>query len=599
MNARGDGRVWIALLVGAALLRLALVASLGDVFFSGEELAKGAAARALASGAAIPHADLAYHAYEGGGFAFSHLEVVAFALFGPSLLTLKLVAVGWHLATLAAGAWLAARAFGRSAGHAFLALGALAPLAVQLLSPLALGIHLVACLFLALILGLTQVVLERREGAAELWFALGATSGLGLFFNYQIALPIGFVGLVLLAARPREVFSRRGLAGLAGGLLGLAPLAYMALHHGDKVLDVHGEGLFATGDLSRVVDFVAALVAGRRPHELAAYLLRALALAVSAGWLAVRAPNPERRAAWLVLGYLLFFLAVYATSGFAVAELPHHFYFMRLAPVWFLGAVLVAGALGLAWDRRGEAPLCGRMAAVALAALLAFGALDTARALGPRPPSRWVADLEGLAARPGWLHRGFTGNVAERLEGTTEERVRVLLTLAPPAQRSLAFAIGWQVIGPASADLASAVALAERAAPERALDLMRGLGPLWYRLHGDAIPDAALAGVDGERLEALRFARGYYAGQEALTPGMIRREIEVAVAAGAPRAVFEGLGWRASESVGGERDAQGRFVPPFGADPAGARAFLEGFPEPARAGLLAGFDAGQAAAMAR
>jgi hypothetical protein len=599
MRARGDGRIWIGLLVLAGLLRLALVASLGDVFFTGEELGKGAAARALAAGTPIAHADLAYHAYEGGGFVISHLDWLAFALFDPSLLTLKLVALGWHLATLAAGAWLAARCFGRSAGPAFLALGALAPLALQQLSLLALGIHLSACLFLALVLGLTTAVLEERGSSARRWFALGLAAGLGLYFNYQLLLAVGFVAVVLVTAQPREVFSARGLAGAAGGLTGLAPLAYMALHHGDEVLDVHGAGLLETGDLSRVVDFVAAMLEGRGPFELTAYALRAAAFAAAAGWLALRAPTRERRAAWLLLGYLTFFLVVYVNSEFAVAVLPHHFYFMRLAQVWFLGSLVVAAAAGLAWDARAEARARARVAALVLAALLAVGLVDFGRALGPRPPRTWAANLEALARRPGWLHRGYTGLVAERLTGAPEERARVLLELAPAAERSLAMAIGWQVIAPQAGDLASAIALAERASPERALDMLRGLGPLWSRLHGTAIPDAALAGVDGERLEALRFAHGYYAGSEGTTPTMLLRSIEAAQAAGAPRAVFEGLGWRASESVGAERDAQGRHVPPFGADPAGARAWLESFASPVREGLLAGFDAAQAAAMAR
>lgn len=599
MNARGDGRIWVALLVLAALLRLALVASLGDVFFTGEELAKGAAARGLASGAAIAYPDLVYHAYEGGGFVISHLDRLAFALFGPSLLALKLVAIAWHLATLAAGAWLAARAFGRTAGHVFLLLGAFAPLAMQLLSPLALGIHLEACLFLAPILGLTLAILDRRDGPARRWFLLGLWSGLGLYFSYQNALAIGFAGLVLLVARPRESFSTRGLAGIAGGLLGLAPLGRMALHHGAKVLDVHGAGLFETGDLSRIGAFVASMLEGRTPFELAAYGLRAAAFALAAGWLVARAPDAERRAARLLLGYLAFFLAVYATSGFAVAALLHHFYFMRLAPVWFLGAVLIAGAAGLAWDGRERSRAPAALAAGAVVALTACGAWDVVRGLGPRPPSAWVADLEGLAARPGWLHRGYTQLVAERLEGSTEERVRRLLELAPASDRSLAFAIGWQVIAPACQDLPSAIAVAERASPERALDLVRGLGPLWHRLHGSRVPDAASTGLDGERLEALQFAFGYYSGLEGSNPDLLAAAVEAARAAAAPRPVLEGLGWRVTESTGAGRTPDGEFVPPFGADPAGARAWIERYESPLREALATGFDAAQAAALPR
>jgi hypothetical protein len=94
-------------------LRCALLFSLCDVFGYGEEMEKACAGKALRDGIALPRHELAYHAYEGGGFVVSHLDALAFALVGESVLAIKLVAlvfvagivvVGWKLCERFGGA---------------------------------------------------------------------------------------------------------------------------------------------------------------------------------------------------------------------------------------------------------------------------------------------------------------------------------------------------------------------------------------------------------------------------------------------------------------------------------------------------------------
>ena len=94
---------WIPRAVLAlVLLRGALVLALGDVFFYGDELEKGAIGKALLDGlgGVLGHHRLAYHYYEGGGFAIGVLDALAFRLVGQNLLALKLVALGFDAAAI-------------------------------------------------------------------------------------------------------------------------------------------------------------------------------------------------------------------------------------------------------------------------------------------------------------------------------------------------------------------------------------------------------------------------------------------------------------------------------------------------------------------
>jgi hypothetical protein len=134
--------------------RAALVLALADVFFYGEELEKGTAAKAMLDGLPVPHHCLAYHQYEGGGFVISHAKALAFLLVGESVLAHKLVALSTCLAVLWAGWCLARRHFGLLSAQLFALLYVLAPLTWQKLGLLSLGIHYEASFFVLVLLDL-------------------------------------------------------------------------------------------------------------------------------------------------------------------------------------------------------------------------------------------------------------------------------------------------------------------------------------------------------------------------------------------------------------------------------------------------------------
>ena len=106
-DAHQSTRRLFLLLLGLCLaVKALLVVFLADVFFYGEELEKGTAAKAMLDGLQVPHHQLAYHYYEGGGFVISHLKALAFLVVGESILAHKLVALlavglvfwaGWRL----------------------------------------------------------------------------------------------------------------------------------------------------------------------------------------------------------------------------------------------------------------------------------------------------------------------------------------------------------------------------------------------------------------------------------------------------------------------------------------------------------------------
>ena len=81
---------WIVALV---LLRGWLALAGAEVYFYGEELAKGTCAKMILDRPPVPYWTITYGYHEGGGFVVSHLKALGFLAFGESLLVHKLVAL--------------------------------------------------------------------------------------------------------------------------------------------------------------------------------------------------------------------------------------------------------------------------------------------------------------------------------------------------------------------------------------------------------------------------------------------------------------------------------------------------------------------------
>lgn len=478
---------WKLLLLLAGL-RSWLVLNLADVFFYGEELEKGTAAKAMLDGLRVPHHQLAYHDYEGGGFVISHLEALAFLLVGENVLAHKLVALGFILAVGLAGWFLARRMFGVRAADLFLLLLALAPESFQKLSLISLGIHFEACLFALFVLGLGARLAAGKERSPREWLYLGLLTGFGLYFSYQLALAAAWVGLVLLVSRPRAVFGRGGGLGLAGTLLGALPLLYMAWHVGWDVFDIHGASVVGgegPSKLQKLAAFLRSLyVDAPTGARLSAWAwTAAAALAIPISWKAGerRADRAQHRAlsgAGYLLGYLGVFAVAYFGTDFMQGELLHFFMLLRLAPVWVVGTLLVSAAL----SRGLESPSAGwRWSALAASGLLlASGALATARAARGSAPEalgeRWATLLE----TKGYSYDQYFAKVFDDFEGGPLERLEVVEAFEEPARRWLRADAVWNLFrdagaGPSAiADEAVAVFMALPA--ERLEDYLFGLG---------------------------------------------------------------------------------------------------------------------------
>jgi hypothetical protein len=375
-GSRFEIAAWLALWLVA---RGALLLAFADVFDYGEESAKACAGKAMLDGLGVPHYQLAFHYYEGGGFVVSHLDALAFALFGPSLLAVKLVALALGGLVLWAGWSFCRRCAGLASARAFALLFVLAPESVQKNSLLALGIHFHALLFVTLILSATVRLAFARDLRPRVWFTWGICAGFGFFFSYQCALTIALSIATLAIVLRRDVLTRATWWGVAGALCGLAPLVWMFAHVDWAVFDIHGAELVGGSEtkLDTLKQFFASVFGQREAFDLAGMIawiaapgVAVVALARNTPGLARNTPGLARNqaslapnqasvargithptravprlarsATILVLAHLVLFVAAYLGSGFTVGRVYHYFPLHRLVPLWFLASLALA-----------------------------------------------------------------------------------------------------------------------------------------------------------------------------------------------------------------------------------------------------------------
>ena len=474
----------VALLV---LARALLLLSLGDVFFYGEELEKGTATKAMLDGLAVPHHQLAYHYYEGGGFVTSHLNAPFFLALGPCLLALKLVALLFAVAILACGWRFVGRFFGARSALLFGVLFALCPESMQKISLLNLGIHYQALLFTILVLHFSFRVVFEEDRRPTSFFLLGLCAGFGTYFSYQVALTCAFAGLLILLRCPRVLVCRGSVAGWIGLGVGLAPLGVMWLLVGREILDIHGASLAGGegGGLGALIAFLRSLFLGREARELAAPVLYPLLLlaCLAAGLRAGRLRGP----ALALFLYLLFFLASYALSGFAVAEVRHDFYLARLSQAWLLCSLLLAvllPRLSGPVERRLRGP-----AAVLLAGIGIWHALALAGAGRPLSP---LANLRLLGESPGYDYPQYFAKVKDHLEGDDAGKLRVLLGFREEEPRELRAAAALALFSQGNRPLAEIEASCRAVEPDGWPDFLLGLRYWLRQRHRGANPDPAV-----------------------------------------------------------------------------------------------------------
>lgn len=503
---RRDLPLLVGLILALVTVRLLVASSGAEIAGRGEEFVRSAVAAALTGGLDLPLPRLFYHPYEGGGFVHALLLVVVESVLGPTILAHKVVAIAWEVLVLLAGMLLVREVFGRRAALVFGPLWVLAPLAFQQVALLNLGIHYQALLFQFL---LAWAGVRMLSGDASKALPAGLIGGFGLFYNYQMALLIGWIGLGLLVTRALPL---SGWVRLVGGfLLGGLPLWSMALSLGGEVLDIHGHGLVGNEGKPGMAEVLRAL----GQHIGLRGWLHMLLLA-GLPWLTWSAMAPGRRLIHrgLVL-YPLLFLATATVSGFLNVSFVDYFPAMRYAPLYGFGVIVTAGTIGL-WLDAGRR-VRGYGALLALVALGGWAGLG--QATGGREPDL-ARGLRNLATTRGRDMEAYLLKVAPRLELSDRDRVALLSRVDGVPRDELLPAVASGVYRMSERPLTEILVELQELDPEGWEDYLPGFG--WWAHRGSNgslmvssrrirrnVAEAAEAGVvDDELLVRRRMLEG-------------------------------------------------------------------------------------------
>ena len=583
---------FLALLALFLAVRVAFVAVAADVFFYAEELEKGTAAKALLDGVDVPWYRLPFHPYEGGGLVVSLLKATAFLAVGESLLAHKLVALFTSSLVFAAGWVLTRRHFGPRAAVVYGLLFTLAPYAFQKLSILSLGIHFEALAFVFVVLDRGLRVLRDAEPRRTDLVVLGLATGFGTYFSYQVAIAAVWVALAALLARRRLLHPRHSLPALGSCALGLGPWFAMLASVGGEVFDVHGRGLVSPGGLEALLGFARSTLALPADQLLLFWLFPVLAL-VAGAWLALSARPGERPVLAFLGGFAALWVVTWIVSGFVVTEYMNFIGVQRLAPLWGVGLVLVAGAVGgrLALPGRGRAP------ALVLAALLALGGARQAVAiLAEGRPGEIPANLAFLARTKGLDYQGYLAKVLPRAGRTGQvglvRRAQPWLALDEPARDLLLGDLAAASFARDKRGVDHLEVFARTLAPDEVDAVLLGAGPVIARAARRDFDEAlswTLAVEPAARRNLLLRALGRH-GLDHHFPWDVEEEVAAVLERPAAEPYLEGVGHRVFRRfVLGTYGVRGMAV-----KPAGALEWIATLPTEARPYLVAGFERARA-----
>jgi 4-amino-4-deoxy-L-arabinose transferase-like glycosyltransferase len=194
-------------------------AGLGD----SEELLRGALPHDLLHGLKLPFWEYLADDYSGGSIVVGLLAVPAFALFGPSLFALRLVAILFALGVLLVWYALVARHFGRRAA-AFTSVFFVLPPAIYLEgSSMTMGFHTESMLFSAVGFWLLFELLHRGDAPLRWPAALGLVLGFGSWFCYTTLASVAIVLVWWLWCARRRRAARALVVFAACFALGASP----------------------------------------------------------------------------------------------------------------------------------------------------------------------------------------------------------------------------------------------------------------------------------------------------------------------------------------------------------------------------------------
>lgn len=558
----------VALLVATRAL---LVLACADVFFYGEELGKGAAAKAMIDRLPVAHYQLNYVFHEGGGFVVTHLKALAFLLVGESLLAHKLVAIALTAILLVVGVVFTRETFGDRAARIFGLLFVFCPDSYLRFSLLDLGTHFEALIFIALILRYAYRILRAERANADVltdWAKLGLASGFGLYFSLQCAPAIACAGLYLvLGLRQRIVCKGLALAALTA-VIGATPLLMMFKLVGMEAIRVRGQDVVSEGGISAaqsVADVAQAL-------DVVGWIWVASYVAlIAVGFARQRARDIALPALGLV-GYMALFTALYLFSGLAVGTDGHWFIFLRSSALWFFGTVLVAAFLG----RETIGVLAkAHYALFALGLVALVTVMQTGRPMHPLENARIVARTKG------YNYVEYFDKFLGHFQLEPADQVRLLMKYDDDSDL-LPMSIAHSVFEKSELPLARVLEITQSSFIPRVSEGWLGLGHYLHPGQGYDVP-AAFREIENAP-ESMRATLAEAIGRTGIGPRFrldrIAVQLTLAVPASYREPYVRGAGWRVYFATR--------------LDPDKARAFIAEQPEADRAALTAGYETARA-----
>ena len=555
----------VALLVATRAL---LVLACADVFFYGEELGKGAAAKAMIDRLPVAHYQLNYVFHEGGGFVVTHLKALAFLLVGESLLAHKLVAIALTSILLVVGVVFTRETFGDRAAKIFGLLFVLCPDSYLRFSLLDLGTHFEALIFIALILHYAYRILRAKGVELADWAKLGLASGFGIYFSLQCAPAIACAGLYLVLGLQRRVICAGLAVATLAAIAGAAPLLMMLKLGGMDAIRVRGQDVVSEGgisaaqslaDLAQALDVVGWI-------WVASYITL-----VAVGFVRHRGRDVALPALGLV-GYMALFSALYLFSGLAVGTDGHWFIFLRTSALWFFATVLVA-----AFSARETSGWLARAhyALVALGLVAMLTVLQTGRPAHPLENARIVARTKG------YNYVEYFDKFLGHFQLAPADQVRLLMKFEDDSDL-LPTAIAHCVFEKSELPLARVLGISKSSFFPRSTEGLLGLGHYLHPDQGYDVP-AAFREIESAP-EDMRPILAEALGRAGIGPRFRLERIALQLACDVPPklrdAYVRGAGWRVYFATRLDSDK--------------ARAFIAEQPEADRAALTAGCEGARA-----
>jgi hypothetical protein len=538
-------RTFLLLFLLLFITRAALVLSIADVFFYGDELAKGTASKALIEGIGIPRWQLNYVYHEGGGFIVIHLKALVFWLIGQSVLAHKITAILTASALLAVGCWFTSENFGRGAGAIFGLLFALCPDSFMRFSLLSIGTHFEGLILIALILHYaTRILFDERAPLTD-WAFLGMFSGLGLYFSLQSAPVVALVALAIPLRLRRHLFGAGTLVAALCFVLGGMPLWTMMSHVGTAAVTVQEHPNLDAGlkGWEALREFFHQLV--REPDVGSWVQAVGFAIVIPAGLFSIpgAAGKALRARSTLILAYLALFLLLYAGSGFAIAHQGEWTFWLRSAPLWFFSTVLFSACAGALLEH--AAPRWREVTLGVVTLFLVGGLAGFAGLLSAARPSTPSENWRILTKTKGYDFSEYFDKLIHHFGDSLPERFSVLSRFRDDPELLLP-AMNHSLFEHSGRTLPEAVEFTRANYGGRWLTALEGLGLIAAPNYGHDIP-AALAAVESQPAEtrpALAEAVGRVALGLRLVPEKIDEQVRMAVPGHLREAFLRGAGWR-------------------------------------------------------